>query len=948
MSLIMGILFTSMIAGLMACGSEENKKDGSQLSIDYEKYTLDNGLDVILHQDDSDPIVAVAVLVHVGSSRERPGLTGFAHFFEHMLFQRSENVPEGAFFKNINDLGGTFNGGTSNDFTVYYQVVPNNALERILWMEADRMGFFINSVTLKSLEEEKPVVKNEKRQNYDNRPYGHTSYVINKALYDESHPYNWEVIGELEDIQGATLDDVKEFYDKWYGPNNATLVITGDFKNGQAKEWVEKYFGEIPARGERNKIEPQPSSLKETKMFYHEDQFAKVPELRMVFPTVEQYHEDYWALNALGNIFSRGKRAPLYKVLVEERKLASNPYTFNRSQEIAGSFNIVVRANDGVDLNDVKEGIEEAMARFEKDGVDERDLNRIKAFQETSYYNGISSVLSKAFQLSQYNEFAGSPDFINEDIDRILAVTEEDIMSVYNRYIKDKPFVLTSFVPQGQVELAVADSDKAYVKIESEDEYVVPEFDDDVDNFERTASAIDRSVEPPLGDLPMITAPKPWSKELSNGMKVKGIYNDELPLVNFRMDIKGGVFLESENQKGLTDMLAELLQEGTANKTPEELQDALGELGSSVNIFASTNSLIVSGNALSRNFDATIALVEEMLLEPRFDEQEFERIKQKSINNVRQADANPNAIAGRIMNKALYGKAHARARYNTKEVLEEITLEDLKAFYNAHFSPSVTTFMVAGAVEDKQVMQALSGMKEKWESKDVEIPSYEPKGMDNQPVILFADVPNSSQSVIRLGNLTVAADDDDFYPLSIANYNLGSYAGAQLFQVLREEKGYTYGAYSSVSRNPTDLGSFMAFSSVQSKFTPESIELFHEIISQYGENYTQEDLDKAREATLRKEAREYETLGQKLGMLANMNTYNLPPNYVELDQKVLKNMTVEDSKAMVDQYMNVDNFVYVVVGDKATLLERIKDLNLAPVVEVDIYGNRLDEKVTMN
>ena len=275
-------LLVFLAIGLLLAGCSQKKESG--LNLPYEKYTLDNGLDVILHEDKSDPIVSVCILVHVGSNREKPGRTGFAHFFEHMLFQKSENVPQVGFFQNINEWGGTFNGGTSNDFTVYFEVVPNDALEKVLWMESDRMGYFINAITTEDLEGEKPVVKNEKRQRVDNQPYGHTEYVIRKALYPEGHPYNWTVIGELEDLQAATIGDVKEFYEKWYGPNNATLVIAGDYNKEEVKQLVEKYFGEIPSRGIDTKMEPQPVTLDSTKILYYEDDYASLPEIRITYP----------------------------------------------------------------------------------------------------------------------------------------------------------------------------------------------------------------------------------------------------------------------------------------------------------------------------------------------------------------------------------------------------------------------------------------------------------------------------------------------------------------------------------------------------------------------------------------------------------------------------------------------------------------------------------------
>ena len=384
------------------------------LSLDYEKYTLTNGLQVILHQDKSDPITAVAIQFHVGSNRETPGKTGFAHLFEHIMFQESQNVPQDQFFKLIQGNGGTLNGGTWQDGTIYFEIVPNSALELALWLEADRMGFMLPTVTYDAFLNQQNVVQNEKRQNYDNRPYGQTSYVIGKLLYPEGHPYNWTTIGALEDLQNASLKDVHDFYTKWYGPNNATIVVAGDFDVDQTKKWIEKYFGEIKSSKPVESLKPMRVKLDNSKRASYEDNFAQSPELTMLFPTVEQYTNDAYALDVLADLIGRGKKSPLYKIIVEEKKLAPSVSTFNNSSEIAGDFRIRVRTFPDKNLTEVENAIKEAFAKFEKDGFTEKDLARTKAGIETNFYNGISSVLGKAYQLANYNVFAGSPDFLND------------------------------------------------------------------------------------------------------------------------------------------------------------------------------------------------------------------------------------------------------------------------------------------------------------------------------------------------------------------------------------------------------------------------------------------------------------------------------------------------------------------------------------------------------
>ena len=388
------------------------------------------------------------------------------------------------------------------DRTNYLQTIPKDALEKMLWAEADKLGWFINTVTNPVLAKEKQVVKNEKRQSSDNAPYGHNFYVIDKNLYPKDHPYNWQVIGSLDDLQAATLDDVKEFFRRWYVPNNVTLTVAGDFDAVQAKKWVEKYFSEIK-RGEEVKPNlKRPGVVKETVKLYHEDNFARLPQLTRSYPTVEQYHPDSYALEVLSQYLARGKTAPFYKVLVEDKKLVPNVGMFHGDSELAGQMYIIARAFADKDLDDVSKGIDEAFAKFEKESISEKDLNRIKAGQETQFYNGLSSVLGKGAQLAFYNIYTGDPGFAEKEIASILAVTPTDVMRVYKKYIKDKNYVATSFVPKGKINLAVEGSKKAEVAEEK-----ITQTNDKVDpnvkaEYVRTPSSFDRSLEPPYGEAP--------------------------------------------------------------------------------------------------------------------------------------------------------------------------------------------------------------------------------------------------------------------------------------------------------------------------------------------------------------------------------------------------------------------------------------------------------------
>ncbi|RMA58853.1 M16 family metallopeptidase [Ulvibacter antarcticus] len=921
------------------------KEDTAKLSVEFEKYELENGLDVILHQDKSDPIVSLAIQYGVGSNREKTGRTGFAHLFEHMLFQESENVPQDQFFKKIQDAGGTLNGGTWKDGTIYYEIVPNNALETVLWMESDRMGFLINTVTESAFYNQQEVVQNEKRQRVDNNPYGHTGWVLDKNLYPEGHPYNWQVIGELADLQNATVDDVKEFYDKFYGPNNATLVLAGDFETTEAKALIEKYFGEIKRRQEVEPLKPQPVQLSETKRLYHEDNFATAPQLNMVWPTPEQYTEDAYALDFLGEILSSGKKAPLYKILVKEKDLTSRTTAYNNAQELAGEFQINITANNDKDLNEVEKGIFEAFALFEKDGVTDRDIERIKAGLETQFYNGISSVLGKSFQLAQYNVFAGDPGFIEQDIENIKKVTKEDVKRVYEKYIKGKPYVMTSFVPKGKTNLITENSIKAPVVEEVIKENVDKKVENASTEIAKTPSNFDRSVEPEQGDSPELNIPTTWTAELSNGIKVYGIEQNEIPTVNFSLVIEGGHLLDDKNKNGVANLMTDILMEGTANKTPEQLEEEIELLGASINMYTSNESIVIRGNTLVRNFDKTMKLVEEILLEPRWDEAEFALIKTKTINQIKRSNADPGTVANRVYNKLLYGEDHifSLPTIGTEDSVEAITMEDLKAYYNANFSPSVSSFQIVGKINKEKALNNLRGLEERWEAKNVTIPEYPIANTRDKSSLYFVDIPEAKQSVINIGYIALPRTDNDFFPAEVMNYKLGGSFSGNVNLILREEKGYTYGARTNFSGTKIP-GKFTASSSVRTNTTGESVKIFKQQIEAYKKGISEEDLEFTKNALIKSNARRFETQFSLLGMLQEMSAYDLPANYIENEEQVIKGMTLEQHKALANKYLDESKMAYLIVGDAATQFPQFKKMGFDEVKLLDKEGEEVKLK----
>tara|TARA_R110000744_G_scaffold309990_1_gene417774 strand:- start:52 stop:2847 length:2796 start_codon:yes stop_codon:yes gene_type:complete len=920
-----------MFTALISCKKNQDKiPETKEFKVDFEKFTLDNGLQVILHIDRSDPIVAVSLTSHVGSAREIEGRTGFAHLFEHLLFLESENLGKGGLDKMSARIGGSgANGSTNRDRTNYLQTVPKDALEKMIWAEADKLGYFINTVTDQVLSKEKQVVKNEKRQSVDNRPYGHTFKVIGDNLYPKGHPYSWTIIGSLEDLQNATLQDVKDFFNRWYVPNNVTLTIAGDFDTAQTKQWVEKYFNDIKRGEDIPEMEKQPVVLSETKKIYYEDNFARLPQLNLTWPSVYQYHQDSYALEVLATYLSQGKKAPLYKTLVEEEQLTDGVDMFQYNSEIAGQFMLQTTAFSSIDLDKVEAAVFKALSDFETNGISIKDLDRIKAGQETDFYNSLSSVLGKGAQLTQYEIFAGDPAFINQDVKNILAVTPEDVMRVYNTYIKGKHFVATSFVPKNQVSLALQNSTLADVVEEKIVEGAEEQFDASIAaTYEKTPSSFDRSIEPPYGDSPDVKVPIVWKDELSSGIGVFGIENNEVPLVQFQMQIKGGLLLEDANKVGVSNLLAESLTKGTKNKTPEQLENAIESLGASINAYATDEAVVISGNTLAKNYAKTMALVKEILLEPRWDEKEFDLIKQSTLSQIERQKANPNSIAANAYAKLVYGEDHILSNNGsgTEQSVNSISIDDLKQYYNTNMSPSITKFHVVGDISQSQVTASLSNINANWEAKDVTFPELPELKTPEKSQVYFYDVPGAKQSVLRFGYPALAATDTDYYPATIMNYRLGGGGFASQFtQQLREGKGYTYGIRSSFSGS-TIKGPFTIGSGVRSNVTFESASLIKDIIDNYGKNYTENDLEVTKGFMIKSNARAFETLRSKLNMLNNISNYGFDDDYAKQREAIVKAMTVEDIQKLADTYLDSNKMIWFVAGDAKTQFDKLEGL----------------------
>jgi len=548
-------------------------------------------------------------------------------------------------------------------------------------------------------------------------------------------------------------------------------------------------------------------------------------------------------------------------------------------------------------------------------------------------------VLGKAFQLAQYNIFAGDPGYINEDIQKTLAVTKEDVMRVYEKYIKDQHYVSTSFVPQGQKDLILTGAEPAEVVEEqivqgkANEEFELPEETE----YERTPSSFDRTVEPKYGDSPDVKVPEVWNASLNNGMEVFGIENNELPLVQFTLEIEGGLLLENINKTGVSNLMADLMMRGTANKTPEQLEEAINELGANINVNAGRQTISITANTLSRNFGKTLDLVEEILLEPRWDEKEFELAKQSTLSQIAQQSANPNSIATNAYNKILYGEDHILG-YNsigTTNSVESITIQDLKDYYNANISPSVSDFMIVGSISKSEVTTALNQLEEQWEAKPVQIPEFVTPEQPEASKVYFYDVPNAKQSVLRFGYLALPETHPDYYPATVMNYILGGGGFASRFtQQLREGKGYTYGIGSGFSGSNI-AGPFTISSGVRTNVTYESADLVKQILVDYPSTFTDKDLETTKSFLLKSNARRFETLGAKLNMLDNISDYGWEANYVKDREQIVKDITKEEISELAKKYANPDRMVWLFVGDAETQMNRLEQLGFGEPVLIN-------------
>ncbi len=912
----------STVAGMTFI--EQVEAEEGKTVIPYQKYVLDNGLTLILHQDNSDPLVHVDMTYHVGSGREEVGKSGFAHFFEHMMFQGSEHVADEEHFKIVTESGGTMNGTTNSDRTNYFQTVPANQLEKMLWLEADRMGFLVDAVTQEKFEIQRETVKNERGQSYDNRPYGLLRERVAEAMYPAGHPYSWQTIGYIEDLNRVNVNDLKAFFLRWYGPNNATLTIGGDVDVEKTLAMVNKYFGSIP-RGPKVEMPEKPSFTIDADRYISMEDNVHLPLIYMSYPTVSVRHEDEAPLDLLSSILGGGKTSLLYKNLVKNQ-LAVQASVNHPCAELACSFNLLALPHpaSGKTLADMEKVIRDSLIEFETRGVEDDDLIKAKASMEANFVFGLQSVAGKVSQLAANETFKGDPNYIEQDIARYAEVTKADVMRVYKKYIKDKHGVIMSVVPKGQKQLVAAEDNF------TPPTRVIPEQVQTTDSDLKVRKAIDdfdRSIVPTAGANKAVDVPKMWQETFANGIKILATQSKETPTTSILIKIPAGHYYESKDKAGTASLLAAMLNESTTKRSAEDMSKELQKLGASVGISAGNSYLAINVNTLTKHLDATLALVYEKLTAPAFLSNEFQRNKSNAIQDAINGKKDAGYLASTAYRQLLHAdNIAAISSAGSQASLNNIQLADVKALYEQQVKPKDSEIILVSDLAKARVLQSLAIFKPltgAGKKLSLDLPASKAK----TGVIYLVNKDNAAQSAIRIGKRSLTQDvTGEYYRAYLMNFPLGGAFNSRINLNLREDKGYTYGARSYFYGDKFS-GVYTASAEVRADVTDKSIVEFVKEIQHYADKgISDEELAFMRNAINQKDALKYETPGSKLSFLAQILEHNLSADFVKQRNEIVKNISKEEINALAQKHLNIKEMLMVVVGDAKTLKPQLEAL----------------------
>jgi zinc protease len=898
--------------------------------IDIEKYTLPNGFEVILSEDHRVPLVGVDVWYHVGPAYEAPGRTGFAHLFEHMMFQGSKHVEGDSHFKFLAGAGATGVNGTTNfDRTNYFETVPSNQLEIALWLESDRMGFLLEEVDQAKLSNQQDVVRNERRQSYENRPYGIVEEAVFQALFPKGHPYHGMIIGSHADIQAAKLEDVRQFFKEYYAPNNATIAIAGDINKAAAKKLIAKYFGSLKRGPTIRPIKVEPPVITAERRLVVQDR-VELPRVYMNWITPAFYKDGDADADIVAGILGGGNSSRLYKKLVYEKQLAQSVEAYQYSNMLGSIFTIEATARPGRTAEELEAVIDEELTGLRDKGPTASEVQRATNVLETRMMSGLQLLGGfggVADQLNQYNHYVGTPDYLTQDVMRHRNVTAESAKRFAQQYLQKNTRVVVHAVP-GKQNLGPE----------------VPRSDAKEGAGSATESInVDepwRAKPPTAGPTPAARIPLPQSFQLENGLTVIVLPQPALPVVSASLAVRTGSDANPTDKPGLASFTAAMLDQGTATRSALQLADDVAQIGASLNAGSSRDASTVTASSLSRNFPAALNLLADVALRPSFPVEEVERIRAARIADLVQQRSNPQLIATNVMTTTIYGRAHPYGfpELGTADSNKKLTREELESFWRQHFVPANAALVLAGAVtvpEARKLAESAFGRWPRGTAASVKL--GEPSAA--RPRLVIIDRPGSPQTQLRVATTGVPRTSPDYIPLRVMNTILGGMFASRINMNLREAHGYTYGANSQFQFWRSG-GPFAVSTGVRTDVTAPAVrEVMSELKRIVETRVTPDELTLAKDLIMQSIPATFETSDRTVTSLAALFTYGLPLNYYS---NLAEQVSVVDAQAVQDvakRHLAPDRFVVIAVGDRSRIGAPLETEMGGPAELRDAEGN---------
>jgi zinc protease len=885
------------------------------IEIPYEKFVLDNGLTLIVHEDHKAPIVAVNVWYHVGSKNEKEGKTGFAHLFEHLMFNGSEHYNDD-YFKPFDRVGATGMNGTTNfDRTNYFQEVPKNALDMALWMESDRMGHLLGAIDQARLDEQRGVVQNEKRQG-ENQPYGKVFTTAFRNIFPAGHPYSWSVIGYMEDLEAASLEDVQQWFQDYYGAANAVLVIAGDVDPQQVLERVQHYFGHIPAGPPLTR---QDVWIPDVTGVHRQVMQDRVPQARVYkfWQMPEIGHPEATKLDLVAGILSEGKTSRLYKRLVFDDQIASDVAAFAFPLEIAGLFGVIATAMPGQDLAAVDAAIEEEVGRFMAEGPTADEIERIVTSRKADFIRGAERVGGfggKSDILAQNEVYLGDPGFYQTTLARWEAADAEALRAVAGKWMAKGHYALE-----------------------------VHPFDD----YTTTENVVDRSSIPTPGPAPEVRFDEFERFELSNGLRVVLAQRSAVPVVNLRLMVNAGFAADQFSLPGTANLAMDMLDEGTLSRTALEISDELSLLGATLESGSNLDVSTVSMSALKEKLAPSLDLFADVILNPTFPEEDYLRMQKQQLATIAQEKVQPVGMALRVFPKLLYGEGHAYSMpltgSGTEDSVARIDTSSLKDFHGTFFKPNNATLVVVGDVTQSELQPLLEKRFKRWKAGDVPRKNIGFVGSRSRPAVYLVDRPESEQSVIFAGHVAPQKNNDEEIAIEAMNEVLGGSFNSRINMNLREDKHWSYGAR-SLMIDAEGQRPFLIYAPVQTDRTSESMaEIYREASEIRGERPpTPDEVSRAKDKNTLTLAGRWETADAVADSLAEMVRFGLPDDYWNTYPDMVRGLSDGQISAAAADTLKPDGMVWVVVGDRAKIEPGIRELGYGDIILMDADGNVLE------